>query len=222
MPLFARSRLLRCLITAALAGCRAGPAFGATDETQGWTTAQVQVDASRTDIVTMDVSQRFRERRSGDEQQLIRVILDHLIAPGVRLGGGIAYLEGAGEKEHRLFQQLSVQRGQWVARTRLEQRFYDNGDDPLVRLRQRLQFSQPIDSAQRWTLVMAGEAMWHLNRARAADKKGFATWRAQIGLRRAIGRNIDLQLLYMRQHSIRDNRSDAIAHVPWLTLSWRI
>lgn len=221
MLISSRSYLWRGLFAAFMA-CLGGPALAATDETQGWSTAQVQVRATQSDIVTIDFSQRFRERRSGDEQQLVRIALDHLIAPGVQIGGGIAYLEASNEKEHRLFQQISVQKGRWLARTRLEERFYDNGDDPLLRLRQRVQYALPIDRAKRWTVVAAGEAMWHLTRARPSDKKGFATWRAQLGLRHAINKNMDAQLLYMRQHSIRDNRPDAIAHVPWLTLSWRI
>lgn len=199
-----------------------GIAKAATGEAQAWFTMQTQFRPDENDLVTLDVSQRFRERRSGDEQQLARISYDHVVAPGVQIGGGVAYLHASNEREHRLFQQVSVQSGRWLARTRLEQRFYDNGDRPLLRLRQRLQYALPIDRPKRWTLMAAGEAMWHLTRARPGDTQGFATWRAQLGVRRTVTRNFDVQLVYMRQHSIRERRPDAIAHIPWLTLGWRI
>ena len=90
------------------------------------------------------------------------------------------------------------------------------------RLRQRVQASVPLDAAKRWTLIAATELMFHLNRARPNDKLGLAVMRNQIGLRHPIARALDAQLLYMRQQSFRDGRPDAVAHIPWLTLSWKI
>jgi hypothetical protein len=220
MPALLRPRLLRGFF--ALALLWSGSAQAADSETQGWSTAQVQFRASPSDFITMDVSQRFREQKSGDEQQLFRVAYDRLIAPGVQIGGGIAYLEAEAEREHRLFQQFAITKGLFMARTRLEQRFFDTAGTPLLRLRQRVQLALPLDPAKRVTVILAVEGMANLNRARPSDKRGFATLRNQIGLRYSLNRHLDAQLLYMRQQNIRDARPDAVAHIPWLTLGWRI
>lgn len=216
-----RRHMLPGLFTIFLAGAPL-PGHSATSETQGWITTSLTAKAGETALVSMDVSQRFRSERSGDEQMLVRLGIDHRIADGVQIGGGIAYLEGAAEKELRPFQQITLSRGRWLARTRLEQRFFDNSATAGWRLRQRVQAAMPIDAARRWTAVIAGEAMAHLNRARPGDRTGLATIRAQIGLRHAVTPKMDVQLLYMYQVQRRSGRPDATAHIPWATLAWRI
>ena len=88
--------------------------------------------------------------------------------------------------------------------------------------RQRLQASVPLDPAKQWTMIAVTEFFFHLNRARPSDRTGLAVMRQQIGLRHPIGKNLDAQLLYMRQQTFREARPDVVAHIPWLTLSWRI
>lgn len=214
---------LPCALLLASTALAATPASAATSETQAWATQSVTIRADRATIVTLDSSQRARaDAASGGEQFLVRGTIDHGIAPGVQLGGGLAWLKSEGDQEMRLFQQATLTRGIWTARTRLEQRFFDNADTASWRLRQRVQAAIPIDSAKQWTLIAATELMFHLNRARASDKTGLAVMRHQIGLRHPIGKGVDAQILYMRQQTFRDARPDAVAHIPWLTLSWRI
>lgn len=201
----------------------AAPATAATSETQAWLSESVTIRADPVTIVTLDSSQRARaDAASGGEQFLVRGAIDHAIAPGVQLGGGLAWLKSESDQEMRLFQQATFTKGIWSARTRLEQRFFDNADTASWRLRQRVQAAVPIDSAKQWTLIAASEIMFHLNRARASDKTGLAVMRHQIGLRHPIGKGVDAQLLYMRQQTFREARADVVAHIPWLTLSWRM
>ena len=117
---------------------------------------------------------------------------------------------------------MTLSKGIWQARTRMEERFFDNVDTASWRLRQRLQASVPLDRAKQWTMVAVTEFFFHLNRARPSDRTGLAVMRQQIGLRHPIGKNLDAQLLYMRQQTFREARPDVVAHIPWLTLSWRI
>jgi len=197
-------------------------ARAATEETQAWLTESVSIAASPDDMLSLDVSQRFRRDSSGREQQTARVLLDHRVAKGVQLGGGIALFHSQPEQELRLFEQATFTRGIWLARTRLEQRFFDTADRAGWRLRQRVQAAIPLGIARGPTLIVATEFFFQLNRARPSDKTGLATMRQQIGLRQPLGRAVDLQLLYMRQQSFRDHRPDAVAHIPWATLSWKI
>ncbi|AEG47778.1 Protein of unknown function DUF2490 [Sphingobium chlorophenolicum L-1] len=200
----------------------ATPAAAATSETQLWTTESVAIQAGKADLITLDASQRFRSGAANGEQQTARLLIDHGIAPGVQIGGGMAYFRSGAEQEMRLFQQVTLTRGIWLSRTRIEQRFLDTADKAGWRLRQRMQASVPLDRAKRWTLIAATELMFHLNRARPSDKTGLAVMRNQIGLRHPIAKALDVQLLYMRQQSFREGRADAVAHIPWLTLSWKI
>ena len=198
------------------------PAAAATEEAQAWLTESVNIAASPKDTVSLDVSERFRRASSGGDQQTVRILIDHRVAKGVLLGGGIAFFHSGPEQELRFFEQASVTRGIFLARTRLEQRFFDTTERTGWRLRQRFQASIPLGSAKAPTLVAATEFFFQLNRAKASDKPGLAMMRQQIGLRQPLGRSVDLQLLYMRQQSFRDHRPDAVAHVPWATLSWKI
>lgn len=197
-------------------------AHATDDEAQQWLGAAATVKASPDDVVVVDVGHRFRRDASGGEQQLARITLDHTVAKNIQIGGGIAYFHSRPEQELRFFQQMTATHGIWQSRTRLEQRFFDTTDEASWRLRQRVQASVPLATAKRWTLVAATELFFHLNRAKPSDKTGLAVMRQQAGLRHAVSKALDIQLLYMRQQSFRDNRPDAVVHVPWLTLNWKI
>ncbi|MBG6119401.1 MULTISPECIES: DUF2490 domain-containing protein [unclassified Sphingobium] len=199
------------------------PAVAATQESQMWITEMATIHASKDDLVTIDASQRARsDTGSGGEQFLARIALDHRISPAVQVGGAIAYLKSEVDQELRFHQQVTLSKGIWQARTRMEERFFDNVDTASWRLRQRLQASVPLDRAKQWTMIAVTEFFFHLNRARPSDRTGLAVMRQQIGLRHPIGKNLDAQLLYMRQQTFREARPDVVAHIPWLTLSWRI
>ena len=207
---------------AILAATVATPAAAATEETQAWITESLVIAATPADTISLDHSQRFRRNSSNGDQQTARVLLDHRIAKGVQLGGGLAFFHSGPEQELRLFQQATLTRGIFLARTRIEQRFFDTANRASWRLRQRVQASLPLGSAKGPTLVAAAELFFHLNRARPSDKTGLAVMRQQIGLRQPLSKAIDAQLLYMRQQTFRDGRPDAVVHVPWLSLSWKI
>lgn len=199
------------------------PAVAATQESQMWITEMATIHASKDDLVTIDASQRARsDTGSGGEQFLARIALDHRVSPAVQVGGAIAYLKSEVDQELRFHQQVTLSKGIWQARTRMEERFFDNVDTASWRLRQRLQASVPLDRAKQWTMIAVTEFFFHLNRARPSDRTGLAVMRQQIGLRHPIGKNLDAQLLYMRQQTFREARPDVVAHIPWLTLSWRI
>lgn len=211
------------LPTMILALAAASPASAATEENQAWMTEQMLFRIDADNVVALDSSQRARgDSRSGGEQFLARMTIDHRVAPIVQVGGGLAYLKSEIDQEMRLFEQVTLTRGIWMSRTRLEQRFFDTADEASWRLRQRVQAALPIDHAKRWTVIVAAEAFFHLNRARPSDKTGLASMRHQIGIRHPLAKAVDAQLLYMRQQNFRDGRPDVVSHIPWLTLSWRL
>ncbi|NWK94766.1 DUF2490 domain-containing protein [Sphingobium lactosutens] len=211
------------LLTISFAMGGTSAAWAATEESQAWMTEHVTIRADQDNLVSIDSSQRARsDGRSGGEQFLARIGIDHRMTPAVQLGGGVAYLNSEVDQEMRLYQQLTLTRGLWLSRTRVEQRFFDNASEASWRLRQRVQASVPVDRAKQWTLIAAGEFFFHLNRARPGDRTGLAMMRHQIGIRHPIARAVDAQLLYMRQQNFREGRPDVVSHIPWLTLSWRL
>lgn len=213
----------RSLLLLAFLSLTIGPVARATEEeSQLWLGASATMKASPRDMVIIDIGHRFRRDESNGDQQLARIALDHSVAKNVQIGGGIAYFHSEPEQELRLFQQLTATHGILQNRIRLEQRFFDTADKASWRLRHRIQASIPLDTARRWTLIAANELFFHLNRAKPSDKTGLAVMRQQAGLRHALGKALDVQLLYMRQQGFRDDRPDAVAHVPWLTLNWKI
>lgn len=221
MPCFLRPRHISGAL-AAFAALMPIAATAADSEIQGWLTGSLIIKASDADTVSIDTSQRWRQESSNGDQQTIRLLVEHRIAKGVQIGGGIGYFHSEPEQEMRLFQQVTLNKGIWLARTRIEQRLFNTADEASWRLRQRVQATVPLDQANEWALIGAVEVMFHLNRARPSDKTGLAVMRHQIGVRHPINKAVDLQLLYMRQQTFRDNRPDAVAHVPWATLSWKI
>lgn len=208
----------------ALAAIGAAPvARAATHDTQFWIGEAITLNADDNDSITFDSSQRARaDRTSGGEQWLARLTIDHKIAPRVQLGGGFAYFHGQGDQELRFHQQLTASHGILQSRTRLEERFFDYADAAAWRLRERVQIAPALDRAGRWTAVAAAEAFFSLNRLRPSERTGLAAFRLQAGVRRALSRHVDMQLLYMRQQTVRDGRPDVVNHVPWLTLNWRL
>lgn len=195
----------------------------AAEDTQLWVSEALTFKADNNDSVTLDFSQRARsDATSGGEQSLSRITWDHRIAEGVQIGGGFAYLKSEVDQELRFHQQLTVSHGILQSRTRLEQRFFDNADEASWRLRERIQATVPLDADKKWALVGATEFFFHLNRAKPSDKTGLAVMRLQGGIRRSLSKSVDIQLLYMRQQTFRDNKADMFNHVPWLSLNWRI
>ena len=130
--------LLRRLIIAVSVLSMPLPVHAATEDSQAWLTEMVTIKAGPADIITIDSSQRARsDSRSGGEQFLSRIAIDHRIAPAVQLGGGFAYLKSEADEELRLFQQVTLTKGIWMARTRMEQRFFDTVDAQLLYMRQQ-------------------------------------------------------------------------------------
>ncbi|MET0250321.1 MAG: DUF2490 domain-containing protein [Sphingobium sp.] len=191
-----------------------------TQEAQGWLTEAFTFRADKNTTVTIDVNQRARPEGSDDEQFLYRVTIEHRIAPGLRIGGGMLYAFSDTERELRPHQQITYGHGIFETRTRLEQRFFEHAPRTGWRLRQRAQLLIPIDAAKRWSAVVAGEVMFHLNRARDNDTRGLAVLRSEIGVRHKVSKNLDVQLTYLRHQGIRESRADQIVHTPWLRLNF--
>ena len=88
--------------------------------------------------------------------------------------------------EHRIWQQVTWSNtyGQWTfaARSRLEQRFVETGDDLGWRFRQLVRAQRPFDLFPRLSFVLWDEAFFHLNDTDWGARTGFDQNRAFGGL----------------------------------------
>lgn len=195
------------------------PAHAATSEAQGWINESVVAKVDNNDSVTIDASQRLRPEGN---QFLQRITLDHQIVKGVQLGGGFAYVDSDSQKEMRFHQQLTLSHGILQSRTRIEQRFIDSSSDPSWRLRERVQATLPLDKVHRWSLVGSAEFFFDLHKPKAVEDTELISSRLLIGMHYALTKKLDAQLGYTFQQTFHDDKPDDIAHIPWLTLTYKL
>ena len=210
------TRLIACLALA----WQPSTALGAEEDTQVWIYAIVQGDISDDWRLTADGTARWRERARGDEQQTLRFTLDTVVAEGVRAGGGFGAFETeGGASELRPHQQLTVRRGRFAARTRIEQRFFDGADRMELRLRQRIGYIQPL--SQRVSATIEGE---YLHIAQTRDRNPLAArdqWRGRIVLQYRAQEDLSLAAAYLAIHTPRPEAEDRLNHVPQLLVPYR-
>lgn len=197
------------------------PAFAATSEGQAWISNTAIAHPTERDMIVMSIGQRFRPETAGGDQQIGYVLLEHDVSKAVQLGA-MGYYRSDPEHELRLYQQFTLGEGPLTSRTRFEERFLSSVEAVSWRLRQRIRYEKPLDRDQKWTVIGMGEWLFHFNRARPTDKTGLAVVRQFIGVNHALTRQMDVQLMYMRQRTIRDDAPDTIAHIPWLTIRWHL
>lgn len=199
-----------------------GPALAHKDDTQLWISQSLIYTPDKQTTLTFDLSERFREDRIGHDQYLSRISLDRRIAPGVEIGAGFVW-QGAGpQNEYRPHQQILFTHGPLLARLRLEERIIDGAGGTSWRFRQRVQFQLPLDRDRKWQGVLAGETFFHLNATSRDRKTGLAMVRTQIGLRRMLGKHLNLLILYQRQQQLVDGGEDVVNHEPVLHLTYRL
>lgn len=207
------------LLAALIAAWQPSIALADNDDTQLWQIVNVTGDLDKDTRLTIDASQRWREAARGDDQQTLRFTVEQTVADGVRLGGGAAVFDAGGNTELRPHQQITVTRGRFEARTRLEQRFFDGADRVEVRLRQRVQYNQPL--GQGWRASVGGEWLGLLQSRESGE--GFSTeqWRAQVGLARRISDRLELGVNYWLIASPRGDLPGRTNHVPQTVLTYR-
>ena len=118
----------------------------------------------------IDTQVRFRDDAGDFGQSIIRPGIGYAFFPEVTVWLGYGWIRSSPENgrdfdEHRIWQQLSWGRDldpvQVTTRTRIEQRFREDGDDTGGRFRQKIGASYPLSS--RFDLIANDEAFVNLN-----------------------------------------------------------
>ncbi len=207
------------LLAATIAAWQPSKAIAQDEDLQLWQYANLTGDLDKNTRLTIDLSHRWREEARGDEQQTMRFTIEQTVARGVRIGGGGAVFEAGGATELRPHQQIIFVQGRFEARTRLEERFFDAADRMELRLRQRVQYSQPL--GKDWRGSVGGEWLGLLQSRNDGQGASTEQWRAQVGIAYKVSSRIELGANYWLLVFPRGDQPDRITHVPQTVVTVR-
>ncbi len=146
--------------------------------------------------------------------------MNRKIGDGPTLRGAIEQRWNDDQQERRLHQQLSVRRGIFRSRSRLEQRFVDGDDRMGLRFRQRFGFEVPLDKAGKWSLGANAEGFFTLRAGNAGGDTGLTGLRTTAEIGREIDDRLSDSVGNLRAQDIRSGRADRVGHAPLIGLEF--
>ncbi len=215
---------LRTIAVAAAVFVAANPAMANEDDANVWLGQFATINATDKVYVRLEAQERFTNDAERLGQLLLRSLVGYRINKDVNIGAGYAFVltdpVGPVEmNEHRFYQELNVRMlttsgGTTLdARTRLEQRTFEERDETAWRLRQFVQLRVPVsDKGHR--IVAYTEPFIDLNET-DVQRGGLSIWRNFVGVSIPIAKGIEVVPGYLNQHVFRDglDRSDHTANV---------
>lgn len=200
------------------------PAAAAEDDGNVWVGQFATINATDKVYVRLEAQERFTNDAERLGQLLLRSLVAYRINKDVNIGAGYAFVltdpVGPVElNEHRFYQELNVRMlttsgGTTLdARTRLEQRTFEERDETGWRLRQFVQLRVPVsDNGHR--IVAYTEPFIDLNET-DVQRGGLSIWRNFVGVSIPVAKGIEVVPGYLNQHVLRDglDRSDHTANV---------
>lgn len=177
----------------------------------------------------LEAQGRFGDDGSRFSQGIVRPGLGYALSERVTAWAGYGWIVSDGGRaadviEHRVWQQLTWRPAQPYAgidvasRTRLEQRFSEQGGGSGWRLRQFLRLSRPLGASTLWSAIAYDELMVNLNRTRWGAAEGIDQNRAFAGVGVQVAEHARLEAGYLNQYIVRDGAADRMHHVLALSL----
>ena len=207
------ARLIRraCAPGLALLMLAATPAAAqTTHDEQMWTNLTVQASLSGPLVFFAEVQPRIGDRADGLEQLLLRPAVGWQLSPRLTVYQGYGYVlspadHGRDLREHRSFQQVSwiagkPWKGELSSRTRLEQRWRNDGDDMGWRLREMVRLEVPVSEPGKIAALGYAEAFIALDDTDWGARKGFDQLRSFVGAEIGMGGKSTMELGYLNQY----------------------
>jgi hypothetical protein len=211
---------LALLLAATCAAWQPSKARAADEDTQFWLLGFMRGNLNDDVFLVVDSSMRIRGPQTGADQQTIRVTVEKGFAQNrLRLGGGAAIFETAGQTEFRPHQQLRYVRGGIDVRTRFEQRMFPGATTTELRLRQRVQYTH--EASDKVALIGSAEWFGVLQARDPGRQEGTEQVRFVVAAAVDIGNGVEIQPGYLLWYAPREGRRDAISHVPQLAINYR-
>ncbi len=173
----------------------------------------------------LDVQPRFLNDVSGLQQGLIRPGIGYVVGDRTTAWLGYARVRttsesGSTSNEDRIWQQLlwrpRIGNIDFQSRTRLEQRFLDNGSGTGWRFRQFVKVGWDLPHLSRFSLVGYDEVFFDLNDTDWGQRTGFAQNRLFAGLGAKLG-DAKVEVGYLNQYLNRSG-ADNMNHIFSLNL----
>ena len=207
-----------------------GLAQAETDDDQGlWLMALGQGSLGSADQAHsklrwwLDVQARFSNDADGFTQGIVRPGLGYALNDTTTLWLGYAWIptspvSGQDYDEHRVWQQLiwsgPLNGISFSSRTRLEQRFRDNGDDTGWRLRQFFKGAYALPGNPNVSLIGYDELFFGLNDTDWGASSGFDRNRLFLGLGWRLGKSgSSLEIGYLNQYVDMNSADNLIEHI---------
>ncbi|MGY6552165.1 MAG: DUF2490 domain-containing protein [Erythrobacter sp.] len=207
------------MLAVLIAAWQPSKAFAQNEDTQFWLFGAVRGNLSDEVLITVDTSYRWREERVGADQQHIRLALEHRLAKNLTIGGGAGYFASTQKNEMRPHQQIRLMGRGFDARTRLEQRFFDDAEQVEWRLRQRVQYSFAVTG--RVSAVVSGEWLKLLQGRERGQPSGTDEVRGLAGIVIPVARGLEINPTYLVIVTPRRGLPDRNSHVPQLWMNYR-
>ncbi|OYW46561.1 MAG: hypothetical protein B7Z08_07145 [Sphingomonadales bacterium 32-68-7] len=195
----------------------AAPAAATEEDTQFRLASGIAVTLS--ERFTAHVEPQHRWRAEGDLFEL-RTALDYAVNDWLTLTGAVVYTEQDPADDIRLQQQATLTFGPVAFRSRVEQRWYDRGDRPVIRLRQRVQFTQPITPRAR--AAISAELLYIARPQERGQRERVDQVRIEATLAQRLSDTFEAGIGYRGVFIPRAGQSDRISHTPQVTLNWRL
>ena len=220
-------RIIAALLLLTLAP---GPAQAETEDDEGlWLLALGQGSLGSADQAPaklrwwLDVQARFSNEAGGFNQGIVRPGIGYAINDRTTLWLGYAWIRtspssGPDFDEHRIWQQLIWSRPfnavSFLSRTRLEQRFRDDGSDTGWRLRQFLKVAYALPGNPNVSLVGYDELFFGLNDTDWGARSGFDRNRLFLGVGWRLGNSYhSIEIGYLNQYIDSASGNDLMEHI---------
>jgi Protein of unknown function (DUF2490) len=209
------------------------PALAQTSHDEGvWLNATVMGSVKDRLIFFAEVQPRITEGASRVTQILLRPAIGWQVSPKLAVYQGYARvidpLDGRDRIEDRLFQQATWNVGnlgrlEVQSRTRLEQRWRNDGDGMSLRARQMLRFEYPLTDAERRVAALGwSEAFVGLKSADWGGVTGFDQLRTFAGIEVPLPGKSTLEIGYLNQTRDAPGRAVNMAHIASVTAFIRL
>lgn len=199
------------------------PALASEEDFNIWLGQFATINVTENTYVRLEAQERFTDEADRLGQLLLRSLVGYRLNANVNIGAGYAFVltdpVGPTElNEHRFYQELNVRlvstsRGTTLdARTRLEQRTFEERNGTGLRLRQFVQLRVPLNEKNR--LVAYTEPFIELNET-SVQRGGLSVWRNFVGVSLPVARGIEIVPGYLNQHVFREgqDRTDHTGNV---------
>lgn len=192
------------------AALTAAPACADTDHnSQAWLAVNTVRTLSERFDATLELHTRVDDSLTGLTQLLVRPSLTYKLRPSLTLTAGYLFFRhdpetGQTTNEHRIWEQIGYTIAQKdgglrvTGRTRLEQRFTNNGGTGW-RIRQQTRIDAPFHATSKVNAVVWNETFFGLNDTNWGARAGFDQTRTFVGINLPLTGKVRLEPGYLNQ-----------------------